>query len=124
MYLVFLQSPNSHKSQDLMIGKGEDWRDKTRFRLELGFAWVDLLFLAPLLWPGCVGVLMGQPWGWCCLERQDAAQSISTSWFTEKELVYPDLGPCKYYTYFWGFVVYWGALSLVYSAMRLSVIEF
>ena len=63
MYLVFLQSPNSHKSQDLMIGKCEDRQDKTRFRLELGFAWVDLLFLAPLLVSGSVGVLLGQPWG-------------------------------------------------------------
>jgi hypothetical protein len=45
-------------------------------------------------------------------------------WFTEKEHVYPELGPLKYYTYYWGFFVYWGALALAYSAMRLSGIEF
>ncbi len=37
IYLVFLQSPHSPKSKELMIGKGKDWRDKTHFRLELAF---------------------------------------------------------------------------------------
>jgi len=32
----------------MMIGKGEDWRDKTHFRFALGMAWADWLFFAPL----------------------------------------------------------------------------
>ena len=44
-------------------------------------------------------------------------------WFTEKEYVYPTRGPLRYFTYYWGFFVYWGALALAYSAMRLSGVE-
>ena len=44
-------------------------------------------------------------------------------WFTEKEYVYPTRGPLKYFTYYWGFFVYWGVLALVYSTARLSGLE-
>jgi hypothetical protein len=126
IYLVFLRSPHSPKSKDLMIGEDKDWRDKTHFRLNLGFAWTDFLFFVPLFVFGCVGVLMGQPWGYmlfgaagCCMVYINIIL-----WFTEKEYVYPSLGPLRYYTYYWGFFVYWGALTLVYSALRISGIEF
>ncbi|MHC4536119.1 MAG: hypothetical protein ACYS6K_19380 [Planctomycetota bacterium] len=70
IYLVFLRDPHSQKSKDLMLGKSRDWRDKTHFRLELGFAWIDLLFLVPLFVSGCVGMLISQPWGTCSSEWQ------------------------------------------------------
>ncbi|UCG63129.1 MAG: hypothetical protein JSV52_07570 [Candidatus Zixiibacteriota bacterium] len=126
VYLVFLRSPHSSKSKDLMIGKDKDWRDKTHFRLNLGFAWADLLFFVPLFVSGCVGVLLGQTWGYVLF----GAAGCSTLyiniilWFTEKEHVYAALGPLRYFTYFWGFFVYWGALALVYSALRIGGVEF
>jgi hypothetical protein len=45
-------------------------------------------------------------------------------WVVEKEHVYPALGPLRYFTYFWGFFVYYGALALAYSALRIGGIEF
>ena len=124
--LVFLRSPHSPKSRELMIGKGKDWRDKTHFRLELGFAWSDLLFLAPLFVSGCVGVLLGQAWGYMLFGAAGACSLYINIilWFTEKEYVYPSLGPLKYFTYYWGFFVYWGALALAYSVVRISGVEF
>ncbi len=125
-YLAFLRSPYSPKSKELMIGKGEDWRDKTHFRFALGGARADVLVLAPLFVSGSVGALLGQPWGYVLF---GAAGAISLYiniilWFTEKEYVYPSRGPLRYYTYYWGFFVYWGALALAYSALRVSGIEF
>jgi hypothetical protein len=125
VYLIFLRNPQSPKSKDLMIGRGEEWRDKTHLRLNLGMAWADWLLIAPLFVSGSVGALMGQPWGYVLF---GAAGTISlyiniVLWFTEKEYVYPSLGPLRYYTYFWGFFVYWGALALAYSALRVGGIE-
>jgi hypothetical protein len=37
----------------------------------------------------------------------------------EQEYVYPSRGPLAYYTYYWGFFVYWGATVVAYSVLRL-----
>ena len=58
-----LTRPDSKETRNLLIGKGEDWRNKTHFRMSLGAAWADWLFLAPLFVAGSVGVLLGQSWG-------------------------------------------------------------
>ena len=93
VYLVFLRSPHSQKSKDLMIGKGKDWRDKTHFRLELAFAQADFLFFAPLFVFGCVGVLLGQAWGYMLFGAAGACSLYINIilWFTEKELFIPRL---------------------------------
>jgi hypothetical protein len=44
-------------------------------------------------------------------------------WFTGKEYSYPEVGPLAWFTWYWGFFVYWGALALVYSVMRLIGIQ-
>ena len=126
VYLVFLRNPHSPKSKELMIGRGKEWRDDTHFRLNLGFAWADFLFYVPLFVAGCVGAVQGQTWGYVLFGAAGGCTLYINIilWFTEKEHVYPALGPLKYFTYFWGFFVYWGALSLAYSALRLSGIEF
>ena len=123
--LSMLVRPDSQETRDLIIGKGGDWRDKTHFKLALGAAWADWLFFVPLFVAGSIGVLLGQPWGYVLF---GAAGSCSLYiniilWFTEKEYVYPSLGPLKYFTYFWGFFVYWGVLALAYSVVRISGIE-
>ncbi len=126
VYLVFLLRPHSPLAKKWMIGEGEDWRDKTHFRFALGGAWADGLLLAPLAVAGSIGVIFGHAWGYMLW---GAAGSISlyiniVLWFTEKEYVYPSRGPLAYYSYYWGFFVYWGTLALAYSAIRISGIEF
>ena len=123
--LALLSSPHSTRSKEWVIGKDEDWRDKTHFRFALGAAWADWLVVVPLFVAGVVGVLRGEAWGYVLF---GAAATISLYiniilWFMEKEYVYPSRGPLKYFTYYWGFFVYWGALALIYSALRVAGIE-
>ena len=120
-----LMGPNSQRSKELIIGKGEDWRDKTHFKMALGAAWADWLFFGPLFVTGSIGVILGQPWGYMLFGAAGACSLYINImlWFTEKEYVYPSRGPFKYYTYYWGFFMYWGALALAYSALRISGIE-
>lgn len=58
--LFMLFKPNDQKTKDLIIGKGEDWRDKTHFKSALAFAWADWLIIFPLLVAGTTGSLLGQ----------------------------------------------------------------
>ena len=123
--LSMLIRPGSRDTRDLIIGEGEDWRDKTHFRLASGAAWADWLFFAPLFIAGSIGVLLGQAWGYVLFGSAGACSLYINIilWFTEKEYVYPTRGPLKYFTYYWGFFVYWGALALTYSAVRLTGIK-
>lgn len=123
--LVMLTRPHSREARDLLIGKGEDWRDKTHFNLSRGAAWADWLFFVPVFVAGSAGVLLGRPWGYVLFGAAGACSLYINIilWFTEKEYVYPTRGPLKYFTYYWGFFVYWGVLALAYSAARLSGIE-
>lgn len=114
--------PGSQRVKDIIIGKGEDWRDRTHRRSAYGFAWADWMLQIPLGIAGSIGVLLGTPWGYVLW---GAAGSICLYanvflWFLEKEYVYPSCGPLAYYTYYWGFFVLWGAAALVYAALRLS----
>lgn len=114
--------PQSRQAKDLIIGKGDDWRDKTHFRLSWGVAWADLAVWLPLLAAGSTGVLLGQAWGYA-LWAASGAISVYISiilWFSEREYVYPAYGPLAYYTVYWGFFVYWGIAALVYAALRLG----
>jgi hypothetical protein len=120
--VVMLVRPRSQQARDILVAKGEDWRDKTHFRSALGLAWADWLLVVPLLVSGSIGVILGQAWGYVLW---GAAGSISlyiniVLWFMEKEYVYSSRGPLAYYTYYWGFFVIWGALALAYAALRLS----
>jgi hypothetical protein len=123
--LIILTKPHSQMAKDILVAKGESWRDKTHFRSALGFAWADWILLVPITIIGSVGVILGYAWGYVFW---GAAGSISlyiniVLWFMEREYVYPSRGALRYYTYYWGFFVYWGALALVYSAMRLGGID-
>lgn len=121
-----LISPDRQETRDRIIGKGENWRDKTHFKYALGAAWADWLFFGPLFVAGSTGMLMSQPWGYVLFGAAGACSLYINIilWFTEKQLVYPARGPLRYFTYYWGFFVYWGALALTYSAARVSGIDF
>ncbi|MFC2130876.1 hypothetical protein ACFLSQ_05535 [Bacteroidota bacterium] len=119
--MVMLLKPNSQQAKDLIIGKGEDWRDKTHFKSALAFAWADLLIILPLFAFAYIGVFMCQHWGyllWITLGAISIYFSI-IFWVMEKEYTYPSCGPLAYYTYFWGFFLYWGVAVIVYSLLRL-----
>ena len=120
--LLMALRPHSQKAKDLIIGKGEDWRDRTHLRMSLGAAWADLIVWLPLMAIGSIGVLLGQAWGYA-LWATGGAISVYISvilWFSEREYVYPAVGPLVYYTYFWGFFVYWGVAVVAYAILRLA----
>ncbi len=117
-----LLSPDSQNTKQIIIGKGEDWRDKTHFKMALGTAWADWLFFMPIFIAGSVGMILAKPWGYALFAVAGACSLYINIilWFTEKEYVYPSRGPIRYYTYYWGFFMYWGGLALVYSLARLN----
>ena len=126
VYAVFARDPHGRQAKDLMVGKGKDWRDETHFDFNYGFAWTDLLFFIPLFVLGCLGMALAQPWGYLLFGAAGACSlyvNIALVW-VEKKHVYPALGPLRYYTYFWGFFVYWGAAALAYSLLRVSGVVF
>jgi len=63
--LLMVLRPHSQKIRDICIGKGEDWRDKTHFRMSFGAGWADLVIWLPLLAAGSIGVLHGPGLGLC-----------------------------------------------------------
>ena len=124
--LVVLLHPGRQKAKDILIGKGEEWRDKTHFKSAYALAWADWIFLLPAFFAGIIGVLLGEIWGYVLFA---VASSISLYiniflWFFEREYVYPAVGPLAYYTYIWGNFIYWGAVALIYSLLRLNGITF
>ena len=123
--LLMLIRPDSQATRDVVISKGGNWRDKTHFNLALGGAWADWLFFGPLFVAGSFGVLLGQLWGYVLFGAAGACSLYINIilWFTEKQYVYPSRGPLRYFTYYWGFFIYWGVLALAYSAVRISGIE-
>lgn len=122
---AMLFRPDDQRTRELLIGKGEDWRDRTHYRFSLGAAWADWLFFVPIFVAGSVGALLGQPWGYALFAAAGACSLYINIilWFSEKEYVYPTRGPLRYYTYYWGFFMYWGATALVYSIVRLAGID-
>ena len=124
--LSILIRPDRQKTRELLIGKDEDWRDQTHFKMAVGAAWADWLLFVPLFAAGSFGVLLGHSWGYLLFGAAGACSLYVNIilWFTEKEYVFPSRGPLRYFTYYWGFFVYWGALALAYSALRISGIDF
>ena len=119
--LLVILKPDDQKTKDLVIGKGEDWRDKTHKKSARAFAWADWLLVLLLLAAGNIGVLLGRSWGyilWIPLGFISIYFSI-LCWVLEKEYTYPAYGPLAYYTYYWGSFLYWGIAAIIYSGFRL-----
>jgi len=124
--LIMLLNPEGQRAKDILIGKGEEWRDQTHFKSAYALALADWIFLFPVFLAGIIGVLLGEIWGYVLFA---VAGSISLYiniflWFFEREYVYHAVGPLAYYTYIWGNFIYWGAAALVYSLLRLIGITF
>ena len=119
--LVMIFNPKGQKAKDLIIGKGGDWRDRTHYKSALAFAWADIIVILPLFILGTALVLSGQEWGyiiWLSLGVLSIYFSI-LFWVMEKEYTYKLAGWLAYYTYFWGFFLYWGIGAIVYSIMQI-----
>jgi hypothetical protein len=98
--LLMILKPQSQKTKDLLIGKGEDWRDRTHFKSALAFAWADWFVILPLLVLSNIGVFGGHMWGyilWLVLGFISIYFSI-LFWIMEKEYTYPSCGWLAYYT--------------------------
>ena len=124
--LLMARRPHSQKARDYIIGEGEDWRDKTHFRMSYGYAWADLAIWLPLVVAGSIGVLLGQACGYALWAASGAISVYIniTLWFSEREYVYPACGPLAYYTIYWGFFVYWGVAVVAYVVLRLAGVMF
>jgi hypothetical protein len=120
--LVILKEPRGKKAKDILIGKNEDWRDKSHFKLAYSLAVTDWLIFVPLFLFGILGITLNSYWGYILFAVSGAIQIYINVflWFFEKEYVYPSLGALKYYTYYWGNFIYWGAASMSYGVFRLS----
>lgn len=119
LFMIF--KPNSRRTKDLIIGKSLDWRDKTHYKTALAFAWADLLLILPLFIFGNIGVFSNELWGyiiWFALGVLSIYFSI-LFWILEKEYTYPASGGLAYYTYFWGFFLYWGIAAAVFSIIQI-----
>lgn len=119
--IIMLVKPQSRQAKDLIIGKGEEWRDETHFRSALAFAWADLLIIFPVFILGNITVLKGLLWGyvfWLALGILSIYFSI-IFWILEKKYAFPSSGWLAYYTYFWGFFLYWGIAAIIYSLLQI-----
>jgi hypothetical protein len=121
--LIILKEPGGKKAKDILIGEGEEWRDKSHFKSAYGMAWADWLIFMPLFVLGIIGIFLGNSWGYLLLAVSGGIQLYINIflWFFEKEYVYRAQGPLKYYTYYWGNFIYWGTASLLYGVVRLMV---
>ncbi len=117
-----IMKPHSERAKTLMIGTGEDWRDRSHFKSAYALAIADWCIFIPLFTIGIIGIALAKSWGYVLFGAAGAVQLYINVflWFFEKEYVYPTQGPLVYYTYFWGNFVYWGTAALVYSVFKLS----
>lgn len=124
--LVMLLQPEGQKVKDILIGKGEEWRDKTHFKSAYALAMADWIFFLPAFAAGIIGVLLGEIWGYVLIAVSGAISLYINIflWFLERKYVYPAVGPFAYYTYIWGNFIYWGLVSLIYSLVRLNGLIF
>ena len=119
---LMVRRPQDQKTKDLLIGKGEDWHDRSHLRVSYGMGWADLVVWLPILLVGSIGVLLGHHWGYI-LWGASGVVSVYINmvlWFSEREYVYPSAGALSYYTYVWGFFVYWGIAVVIYSVWRVA----
>lgn len=124
--MVILVQPQGQKAKDILIGKGEDWHDRTHFKSAYGMAWADWLIFVPLFVAGIIGIILHRPWGYLLFTVAGVIQLYINTvlWFLEKEYVYPKCGPLAYYTYYWGHFMIFGAASLIYGLLRFNGIVF
>jgi len=123
--LIMIRKPHSEKAKELLIGKGEDWRDNSHFKSQQSLARTDWIIFTPIFIGGMIGIIFAENWGYILYALAGAIQLYINAflWFFEKEYVYPAIGPAAYYTYYWGNFIYWGLAVVVYSTLRQTVLN-
>lgn len=118
---VIIMAPESKLARDLLIGKDEEWRDKTHFKSAFAFAVADWMVIFPILVLLNIGIFWGEVWGYILLLVLGAIAIYFSVffWFFEKEYTYEINGAIAYYTYFWGSYVYWGIAAAIYALMMI-----
>jgi len=114
--------PRSQKTKDLLVGKGEDYKDQTHASFCHGHGWADMLVPIPFVIAGCIAVLFGRPWGYM-LWFAGAAVTIYAHLillFLEGREIYTKWGKLAFFTYAWGIWVYWSVIVMVYSLLRVQ----
>lgn len=119
--LTIIVDPKGNKAKDILIGKGQEWRDKSHFKSAYSLAIVDWVVFLPCFAIGVVGVVLGAIWGYFFLGLAGAIQLYINVflWFFEKEYVYPANGALRYFTYIWGNFVYWGVATILWSFFHI-----
>jgi hypothetical protein len=122
---VMIRKPHSDRARKLLIGKGEDWRDKSHFKSQQALARTDWIVFTPIFVGGMIGMILTESWGYILYALAGAIQLYINLflWFYEREYVYQAVGPAVYYTYYWGNFIYWGLAAVVYSALRLNGVD-
>ena len=120
--LIMILQSDSQRAKDIMIGKGEEWRDEHHKKAAYGLAWGDWIIFTPLFLAGTYGVLNCTELGYILWGISGSIQLYINTflWFFEKEYVLPANGPLAYFTYIWGNFIYWGLASAIYSILRLT----
>lgn len=120
--LIILIEPKGRKAKDVLIGKGEEWRDNTHFKSAYSLAVADWIIFLPFLVISLIGILLHEFWGYLFLTVAGAIQIYINIflWVFEKEYVFPAYGALRYYTFIWGHFIYWGVASVIYGMIRVS----
>ncbi|MCE7734574.1 MAG: hypothetical protein GPJ54_06840, partial [Candidatus Heimdallarchaeota archaeon] len=85
----------------------------------------DLMVYFPIFLIGTIGVSMGTTWGYI-LYSAAGLMAIYFSiifWVAERKYTISTNGPIMYYTFFWGFFMYWGIIAFAYSMIRIENIK-
>ena len=120
--IIMLIDPKGQRAKELLIGKGEEWRDNSHFKSAYSLALADWLIFFPVFTLAIIGIVLSKFWGYALLAISGSIQLYINTFlrFFEKEYVYPANGALKYYTFIWGNFIYWGLASLIYGILRLS----
>lgn len=120
--LMMIFYPHHPKTKEFMIGKGEQWRDKSHFKSAYSLALVDWILFFPLFIVALIGLWSSYWWGYLTLMMAGSIQLYVNIFlfFFEREYVYPAMGPLKYYTYIWGNFMLWGVVACVYGIVKIS----
>ena len=106
--LFILFEPNGSKAKEILIGKGEEWRDHSHFKSAYSLAVTDWVIFFPFFTLSIIGVFLKHYWGYLFLLVSGAIQIYINVflWFFEKEYVFPANGPIKNFSYIWGNFIY------------------
>ncbi len=113
--------PQDRRTKDMLVGKGDDYRDETHLAFCRGAGWADLFVQLPLVIVGSIAVLSGHAWAYlpwfagACITIYIHLVLL----FIEGRHIYHKWGAPAFLTYGWGLWVYWAVVVVIYSLVRM-----